>query len=203
MKQWMRRILILTMTVACIMLICMAQAEEAEGTDRYVFRVEDQNEEPVENALVNICTDTECQQEQTDADGLILYEGKPDQYHLQVLEVPEGYSFDESEKVYAEDTRSETDITVIRETEGQATHVIRVLDQNGKGVPGVYVNICTDTLCAPMQTDDKGQIIYVGQPVVYHLQMIKAPDGIKFDQTLEYYTQEQSGKHTLYVEREP
>ena len=92
---------------------------------------------------------------------------------------------------YVEDTPAET----------EATYAIRVVDQDGNGVAGAYVNICTDTTCEPAQTDDDGVITYVGAPQAYHLQLLTVPEGYSFDPDMEIYTEAASGEYTIQVTR--
>ena len=66
----------------------------------YILRVADQYGQPVPGAFINFCTDTACTMLQTDADGVITFDGARDAYHLSPLKVPEGYSFDASDDFY-------------------------------------------------------------------------------------------------------
>ena len=52
--------------------------------------------------MVAFCTDTSCILQQSDDNGTISFNGTPDIYHLQLLKVPEGYSFDSDFEVYTE-----------------------------------------------------------------------------------------------------
>ena len=94
-----------SMIAACMLLamilICPGSGL-GEGTQmtEYVIRVCDQYGLPVSGAYVNICTDTTCQPSLTDENGEIHYPGDPQAYHLQVLKVPEGYSFDAGYEMY-------------------------------------------------------------------------------------------------------
>ena len=53
-----------------------------------------------EEVTVNFCTDTACTPEETDEAGMIAFEGEPREYHVQIVDVPEGYSYDESFDMY-------------------------------------------------------------------------------------------------------
>lgn len=87
------------------------------------------------------------------------------------------------------------------DAETEAAYTIRVVDQDGHGVPGAYVNVCTDETCEPRQTDDDGVITYVGAPQVYHLQLLTAPEGYALGEQTELYTEAQSGEYTFEVTR--
>ena len=68
--------------------------------DAYIIHVIDQNGDPVPEVIVNFCTDTACVPCESDEDGTIVYTGKPDAYHVQIIDYPEGYSCDESFEMY-------------------------------------------------------------------------------------------------------
>ena len=68
----------------------------------YLLYVFDQNDMPVSGVMVAFCTDTSCILQQSDDNGTISFNGTPDIYHLQLLKVPEGYSFDSDFEVYTE-----------------------------------------------------------------------------------------------------
>ena len=60
----------------------------------YILHVRDQNGVPVPGVYVSFCTDTACTMAISDDSGTITFDGTPDSYHVQLLKVPEGYSFD-------------------------------------------------------------------------------------------------------------
>ena len=66
----------------------------------YFIHVVDQDNNPVGEVTVNFCTDTACTPQETDETGTISYEGEPYKYHVQIIEVPEGYSYDETFDMY-------------------------------------------------------------------------------------------------------
>ena len=51
------------------------------------------------------------------------------------------------------------------------------MDQDGAPVPGVMLNFCTDAACIPRKSDANGTVSFDGAPDVYHVQLIKAPEG--------------------------
>ena len=71
-----------------------------DAPQAYSVMVVDQNGYPVEGVIVNFCTDTACTPGETDQTGLITFTGEPDAYHVQIIEAPEGYSWDEEEEIY-------------------------------------------------------------------------------------------------------
>lgn len=177
-----------SMIAACMLLVMILICPGSglgEGTQmtEYVIRVCDQYGLPVSGAYVNICTDTTCQPSLTDENGEIHYPGDPQAYHLQVLKVPEGYSFDAAQEVYTGEQPCETVMTITRNA-----YLIRIVDQNEEAVPGAMVNLCTDTFCTSAQADENGQVLYEVEPEIYHLQIIRVPEGYSFERGREYYT---------------
>ena len=49
---------------------------------------------------VNFCTDQACVPNESDENGTVTFTGAPDVYHVQIVDVPEGYSWDESYDMY-------------------------------------------------------------------------------------------------------
>ena len=77
-------------------------AEDYDGTPATAYNVYvcDQDENPVPGAYLNFCTDTTCETKVSDEDGTICFVGKPENYHLQMLKLPEGYSASEDSDQY-------------------------------------------------------------------------------------------------------
>jgi peroxiredoxin len=75
-------------------------AQQAEGPQAYILHVVDQDSKPIEGVVVNFCTDAACTPQETDETGTITYKADPYKYHLQIVEVPDGYSWDESFDMY-------------------------------------------------------------------------------------------------------
>ena len=82
-------------------------ADDESSVDAYIIHVLDQNGDPVPEVVVNFCTDTACTPCESDEDGTIAYTGKPDAYHVQIIDYPEGYSCDESFEMYTPVTYGE------------------------------------------------------------------------------------------------
>ena len=74
--------------------------QQAEGPQAYILHVVDQDSKPIEGVVVNFCTDAACTPQETDETGTITYKADPYKYHLQMVEVPDGYSWDESFDMY-------------------------------------------------------------------------------------------------------
>jgi hypothetical protein len=82
-------------------------ADDESSADAYIIHVLDQNGDPVPEVYVNFCTDLACVPCESDEDGTIVYTGKPDVYHVQIIDYPEGYSCDESFEMYTPETYGE------------------------------------------------------------------------------------------------
>lgn len=74
------------------------------------------------------------------------------------------------------------------EADDRKAYVLHVIDQDGAAVSGMMVNFCTDTACTMKQSDGDGTITFDGAPDVYHIQLLKAPEGYSFDPDFEMYT---------------
>lgn len=66
----------------------------------YIIHVVDQNGSPVEAVTVNFCTDTACVPNESDENGTVTFTGAPDVYHVQIVDAPDGYSWDEDYEMY-------------------------------------------------------------------------------------------------------
>lgn len=75
-------------------------AESGNTAEAYTIYVLDQDGAPVPEVIVNFCTDTSCVPCESDETGTITFTGNPDVYHIQVIDLPEGYSSDESFEMY-------------------------------------------------------------------------------------------------------
>ena len=78
------------------------EPEENIPAEAYLLHTADQNGDPVSDVYVNFCTDTACAMLGSDENGLIRFDGEPDEYHVQIIEVPDGYSFDSSFELYTD-----------------------------------------------------------------------------------------------------
>lgn len=79
------------------------------------------------------------------------------------------------------------------------SYTVRVVDQYNEPVPGMYVNFCTDTACMMARGDENGVIVFSGAPDIYHVQILKAPEGYSFDAGFELYTDRDYGDWVLNI----
>ena len=75
--------------------------------------------------------------------------------------------------------------------ENMATYTIRLTDGDGQGVAGAKLQVCTDTLCRLMTTDENGQVTFTDAPYAYEVEILKLPAG---------YTADTAKKETLKPE---
>ena len=78
----------------------------------YTVAFIDQNGDPVPCCMINFCTDVMCAPVKADDKGIAFFEGAPYAYHLQVIMVPEGYSFDTKQEFTAPVLGGELSFTV-------------------------------------------------------------------------------------------
>lgn len=81
----------------------------------YTVRFVDDQGAPVPGCIVNFCTDEMCLPVVADADGVASYTGAPYAYHLQVIKVPAGYTFDTAQEFYTEPAGGDMVLTVGKE----------------------------------------------------------------------------------------
>ena len=73
-----------------------AQAAAEKETAWYSFRFVDAEGRAVAGVRVNLCTDTNCSTLTSAEDGVASAEMEPGIYHVQLVEIPEGYAFDKN-----------------------------------------------------------------------------------------------------------
>ena len=84
----------------------------APQPETYILHLIDQYGDPVPNVKVNFCTDAACTMLISDESGLIAFSSPVENYHIQLLKAPEGYSFDPDFELYTGSTFGEWDILV-------------------------------------------------------------------------------------------
>ena len=62
-------------------------------------------------------------------------------------------------------------------TETMATYTVCLMDGDGQGVAGAKLQICTDTLCRLMTTDENGKITFTDVPYAYEVEILMLPAG--------------------------
>ena len=65
----------------------------------YVIRFTDPDGDPVPGVMLNVCDDTACTMLTADDDGTAHFSGEQKQWSVQILKVPEGFTFAQGEKL--------------------------------------------------------------------------------------------------------
>ncbi len=78
----------------------ITQTPEGVSEATYQVSFTDEEGKPVTGANVGFCTDEQCFIAAADENGVASYTGEPQKYHLQILTVPEGYTYDNSKEIY-------------------------------------------------------------------------------------------------------
>lgn len=73
----------------------------------YTLLFVDEDGNPVEGVIANVCDDTSCEPMTSDAEGRVEFIKTPFAYHIQVIKVPDGYTFDTSAEYYTEEAGGE------------------------------------------------------------------------------------------------
>ena len=81
-------------------------------------------------------------------------------------------------------------------------YVLHTVDQSGAPVPGVYINFCSDTSCTLAETDENGTAAFESAPGVYHVQLVKAPEGYSFDADFDMYTGSTYGEWVVRIRKD-
>ncbi len=81
-------------------------------------------------------------------------------------------------------------------------YILHAVDQYGEPVRGLAVNFCTDTSCAMARSDENGVIRFEGAPGIYHVQLLRAPEGYSFDEGFDFYTGGEYGEWRLCLRKD-
>ena len=81
----------------------------------YTVTVKDQNGNPVEGAAVQMCDDKGCKMPApTDANGVVTFTYDPSNYHITIVECPEGYTCDPEQAFYFEGESTELTVEITK-----------------------------------------------------------------------------------------
>jgi len=90
--------------------------------------------------------------------------------------------------------------TVVTVVENEAVYVIKFTDPDGNPVPGVMANVCDDTACTMLTSDDDGVAHFAGEKKAWSVQILKAPEGFAF--TADKLPLNESGETAITLNRE-
>ena len=92
--------------------------------------------------------------------------------------------------------------TVQSDNKAETLYTVTVKDQDGNGVSGCVVNFCNAASCSPVTADEKGVYSYIGEAYAYHVQVVKVPDGYRYDTSKEYTADKDGGNIDVTVTKE-
>ena len=93
---------------------------------------------------------------------------------------------------YLNGKEAEQSVSLVPEEGETAAYTVTVTDQNGDPVPGVYVNFCTSVACNMAISDDNGVINFEGPATMYHVDVLKVPEGYSYEAESDIYTDDDS-----------
>ncbi len=94
--------------------VSIPETELDESAASYTYRifVTDEEDNPIEEAVVQFCDETSCRMGETDEDGCAVFEvSEAKQYEVHIAEAPDGFDYDEEEVFKTEDSAS--DLTIV------------------------------------------------------------------------------------------
>jgi len=133
-----------------------------------------------------------CLMGEEDENALCVYLIPGDEYIEELAEAMRSWGYDVTWE-YGDFTWPETALS--------QAYLLHIVDQDGVPVPGVMLNFCTDAACIPRKSDANGNVTFDGAPDVYHVQLIKAPEGYSFDPDFELYTDRTYGEWLLRIRK--
>lgn len=81
-----------------------------------------------------------------------------------------------------------------RYADEKVAYTLTFVDQNGAPVAGVIANICDESTCSPMVSDENGVISFENAPYPYDIHVIRVPDGYTFDLSQGFTAPENGGE---------
>lgn len=89
------------------------------------------------------------------------------------------------------------EMTAITVDETSDVIAIRFTDADGKPVSGVMCNVCDETSCTMLTSDDEGYARFAGEFVPSKVQLLKVPEGFVLPADAEFPLEE--GKENVIV----
>lgn len=82
-------------------------------------------------------------------------------------------------------------------------YVFKCVDENGKGVEGVTLQVCTEEQCVMFKTDKMGTVVCTNTPAaVYEVHVLSCPEGYTYDRNAVYTTSGNFESHTFTLTTE-
>lgn len=76
------------------------------------------------------------------------------------------------------DTSVQTEVVTLEK--GEVAYAIKFTDPDGKPVSGVMANVCDDTACTMLTSDEEGLALFAGEEKAWSVQILKVPEGFVF-----------------------
>ena len=89
--------------------------DKKEEKPTYTVTVLDQNGDPVAEAAVGFCLDTGCVPVETDENGVAVFSGAPNRYHIRVVDAPDEYDYPDDTDLYIGPESGEMTLTITKE----------------------------------------------------------------------------------------
>ena len=78
---------------------------------------------------------------------------------------------------------SEVNVSTAEKATGSSSYVLQCMDQDGQPVPGAMLQICNDSTCEVVTTDDNGIYTFAADSYAWEIHVLKAPAGYTADST--------------------
>ena len=130
---------------------------------------------------------------ESDPDSVEFFLVRDEAYIGEILDYVRSLGYEQASWEYAEPAAEETAVQA---------YILHFVDQYGDAVPGVYVNFCTDTACTMVTGDETGAAAFEGEPDVYHIQLLKVPEGYSFDAAFELYVGKAYGEWVVQIRKD-
>ena len=128
-----------------------------------------------------------------DPDAVEFFLVRDEAYIEDVLDYIRSFGYEQVSWEYSEPAAGEA---------AAPAYILHIVDQYGNAVPEVCVNFCTDTACTMVEGDENGAVTFEGEPGVYHVQLVEAPDGYGFDEAFELYVGEAYGEWVVRIRKD-
>ena len=175
-----------------------------EADDKYVITVVDENGDPVYGIALTlyvegISTPMTNDRTTTGVDGIVKYsKSKNIQVAITSESLPSNFEYDKINQKLTPDADGKLTIVLKR-----LYYEVRVVDQDGNPVAGVYVQICADVCMGPYVTDEEGKAYFKYDDTKEYHALISnfedaIPEGYTVEDITDYYYFE--GEKTVTIE---
>lgn len=82
-----------------------------------------------------------------------------------------------------------------------ATYAVIVVGEEGEPVPGAMLNVCDETTCTMLVTDENGRAEFIRAPYPYSVHVLRAPEDYQADPSQEFLFEETGGELTIILRK--